>query len=51
MAQKAGVQSVVVTHIAGGGAAGQPNAAARYTREISHHYSSKVQIAADGQKF
>ncbi len=51
MARKAGVKSIVVTHIAGGGAAGQPNAAARYTQEIRQHYSGNVQIAADGQKF
>lgn len=51
MAQKAGVKSVVVTHIAGGGAAGQPDAAARYKQEILQHYSGNVQIAADGQKF
>lgn len=51
LAKKADVKSVVVTHIAGGGAAGQPNAAARYTQEISQHFNGQVQIAADGQKF
>ncbi len=51
MAQKAGVKAIVVTHIAGGGAAGQAGMDARYAQEILQRYSGKVQIASDGQKF
>ncbi|MCX7283743.1 MAG: MBL fold metallo-hydrolase [Novosphingobium sp.] len=51
IARKAAVKAVVVTHIAGGGATTEPEAAKRYAEEIKAHYSGPVKIADDGQTF
>jgi ribonuclease BN (tRNA processing enzyme) len=51
MAQKAGVKAVVVTHIAGGGAETEPDAAGRYAAEIQQTYAGQVRVASDGQRF
>lgn len=51
MAQQSGVKSVVITHIAGGGAATEPTASARYAAEVNRTYKGPVYLAVDGQKF
>nr|WP_272917428.1 MBL fold metallo-hydrolase [Alteraurantiacibacter buctensis] len=51
MAHAAGVGEVVVTHLAGGEAQGERDAAARYAREIGNHYSGRVRVANDQDRF
>ncbi len=51
MASAAGVKEVVVTHLAGGGAATEPGAADRYAAEIGKLFSGRVRIAKDQDRF
>ena len=51
MAGAAGVGEVVVTHLAGGGAVREPGAADRYVREIGSHFSGRVRVANDQDRF
>ena len=50
MAAAAGVKSVVITHIAGGGASGA-EANDRYVREVKTAFGGAVTVAADLQRF
>lgn len=51
MARDAGVKEVVVTHLAGGGAASEAGASERYIREIASQFSGRVRIANDLDRF
>lgn len=50
MAAAAGVKSVVITHLAGGGGK-DPGAAERYVREVKQAFSGEVRVAADLDRF
>lgn len=50
MAAAAGVKSVVITHIAGGGADGS-DASDRYVREVKSKFGGQVQVATDLARF
>lgn len=51
MAKTAGVKEVVVTHLAGGGAATEAQADQRYIREIGSQFAGRVRIANDQDRF
>lgn len=50
MAAAAGVKSVVITHLAGGGGK-EPDSAERYVREVKQAFSGEVRVAADLDRF
>ena len=50
MAAAAGVKSVVITHIAGGGAS-DGDANDRYVREVKRTFAGEVKVASDLQRF
>ena len=50
MAAAAGVKSVVITHLAGGGGK-EPGAAERYVREVKKAFSGEVRVASDLERF
>lgn len=50
MAAAAGVKSVVITHLAGGGSR-EPGAADRYVREVKQAFAGDVRVAADLDRF
>lgn len=50
MAKAAGVKSVVITHLAGGGSTDK-DASERYVREVNETYAGPVQVANDLDRF
>lgn len=50
MAVAAGVKSVVITHLAGGGGR-DPSSAERYVREVRQAFSGPVRVASDLERF
>lgn len=50
MAKAAGVKSVVITHLAGGGSSA-PGSAERYVREVKQAFAGDVRVASDLERF